>query len=152
MTIVKTRPALLTTAQRQQFTEFPDPDDQLLARHYTLSDDDLVLIGGRRRNSNRLGFAVQLCVLRHLDKVLDVAEAPPTAVLSFLGEQLGIDPDEYAKYASREPTRREHFLELCQRLGYRSLSLTLNRELRRWLIPLAIVTPQPFPWDGFKCL
>lgn len=145
MTIGKNRSALLTAAQRQQFTEIPDPDDQLLARYYTLTDDDLTLIGERRRNANRLGFAVQLCVLRHLGKVLDVDEAPPAAVLCFLGEQLGIDPDEYAEYASREPTRREHFLELCQRLGYRSLSLELNRELRRWLIPLAIVTSQPFP-------
>lgn len=73
MTTLKTRPALLTAAQRQQFTELPEPTDALLSRHYTLSDTDLALIQERRRDSNRLGFAVQLTVLRHLGRGLDVA-------------------------------------------------------------------------------
>ena len=34
-----------------------------LLRHYTLSDEDLQNIGARRRPSNKLGFALQLCVL-----------------------------------------------------------------------------------------
>ncbi|MCY1703865.1 Tn3 family transposase [Deinococcus sp. SL84] len=135
---------LLTAAQRQQFTEFPEPTDALLSRYYTLSDADLALIQERRRDSNRLGFSVQLTVLRHLGRGLDVNESPPAAVISFLGDQLGIDPAEYPAYANRETTRREHFVELVQHLGYQTLSLALNREMRAWLIPLAVVTPQPF--------
>lgn len=144
MVTTKTRPALLTPAQRQQFTEFPEPTDSLLSRYYTLSDDDLALIQERRRDSNRLGFAVQLTVLRHLGRGLDVNESPPMAVISFLAEQLGIDPAEYPAYASRDTTRREHFLEIVQHLGYQTLSLALNRELQAWLVPVAVVTPQPF--------
>ena len=144
MTTLKTRPALLTAAQRQQFREFPEPTDALLSRHYTLSDNDLALIQERRRDSNRLGFAVQLTVLRHLGRGLDVNEAPPTAVLSFLGEQLGIEPDKYPAYAQRETTRWEHFRELCEMFGYQALSQSLNQEMRVWLIPVAVVTPQPF--------
>ena len=36
-----------------------------LMRHYTLSDEDLQNIRARRRPRNKLGFALQLCVLRH---------------------------------------------------------------------------------------
>src|SRR5277367_2680309 len=36
-----------------------------MTRHYVLDADDLALVGARRRAGNRLGFAVQLCALRH---------------------------------------------------------------------------------------
>jgi hypothetical protein len=35
-----------------------------------------------RRASNRLGFAVQLCVLCHPGRVLDPAELPPAPMLA----------------------------------------------------------------------
>ena len=56
---------LLSPAQRAQFLCVPaDMSEQMLARYYTLSDDDRSLIKQRRRNHNRLGFAVQLAYLR----------------------------------------------------------------------------------------
>ncbi|GAA5534097.1 Tn3 family transposase [Deinococcus aluminii] len=139
------RPPLLTAAQRQQFTRFPDLDERLLSRYYLLSEDELALIHQRRRDSNRLGYAVQLTVLRHLGRGLSGGEKPPDAILVFLAEQLHIDPAQYEHYAAREPTRREHFGELCALLGYQPLSLDLNREIRQWLVPIAVATDQPFP-------
>ena len=56
---------LLTPSQRVQLLDIPpDMSEQILARYYTLSEDDLSLIKQRRRNHNRLGFAVQLAYLR----------------------------------------------------------------------------------------
>ncbi len=56
---------LLSPAQRLRLTELPDPmDERELARHYTLSEEDLAAIGKRRRPETRTGFAVQLCYLR----------------------------------------------------------------------------------------
>jgi hypothetical protein len=56
---------LLSPAQRAQMLCIPeDLSDQLLARYYTFSDDDLALIKQRRRpNDPRLdaGFMVALC-------------------------------------------------------------------------------------------
>ncbi len=50
---------LLSPAQRAQMLRIPDDlSDQLLARYYTLSDDDLALIKQRRRPKNRLGFVM----------------------------------------------------------------------------------------------
>jgi Domain of unknown function (DUF4158) len=54
-------PDLLTDDQRAQLSQLPtDLSDREVARYYTLTPDDLHLIKGRRRGSNRLGFAVQL--------------------------------------------------------------------------------------------
>ena len=56
-------PPLLTAAQRQQFNRFPKLDERLLARHYLLDTTDLKTVLTRRRDFNRLGYAVQLTVL-----------------------------------------------------------------------------------------
>lgn len=140
-----TVPPLLTAAQRDQFTRFPLLDEPTLSRHYLLSTDDLTLVRHRRLDFNRLGYAVQLTVLRHLGRSLRPDEVPPDEVLLFLADQLRIDPARYVLYASRDTTRREHFAALCQHLGYTELSRALNHELRDWLIPAAVLTDQPFP-------
>lgn len=144
MTSSRVRPTLLSRAQRQQFTAFPDLTDHLIARYYTLTDDELAWVLDRRRDANRLGFAVQLTILKHLGRGLDVGEAPPLAVLTCLGEQLNIDPAKFDVYARRDATRREHFGDLCAHLDYEPLSVELNQALRAWLVPMAVVTPQPF--------
>jgi hypothetical protein len=84
--------SLLTQAQRQQFTRFPKLDERLLARHYLLDATELNAVLNRRRNFNRLGYAVQLTVLKHLGRGLAAAEQPPKDVLIFLSEQLELDP------------------------------------------------------------
>ncbi|GBF08172.1 transposase Tn3 family protein [Deinococcus aerius] len=143
--MVKPSSPFLTPAQREQFTRFPLLDERTLSRYYLLDNADLLLVRERRRNFNRLGFAVQLTVLRHLGRALRSGEAPPENVLVALAEQLQVDPACYAQYATRDPTRFEHFAALCQRFGYVELSRRLNHELRDWLMPLAVVTDQPFP-------
>ncbi|EYB68882.1 hypothetical protein DEIPH_ctg014orf0009 [Deinococcus phoenicis] len=135
---------MLTKAQREQFIRFPTLDERTLARYYLLSEDDLRLVRERRRDFNKLGYAVQLTVLRHLGRALRPGETPPEAVLAYLAEQLRVEPTCYAQYAAREPTRYEHFAALCQQLGYVELSRRLNHELRDWLVPLAVVTDPPF--------
>ncbi|WP_158679995.1 MULTISPECIES: Tn3 family transposase [Deinococcus] len=141
-------PLLLTPAQREQFTRFPALDERTLARYYLLSEEDLRLVRERRRDFNKLGYAVQLTVLRHLGRGLRKGEALPAEVLAFLAEQLRVDPACHDDYARRDSTRKEHFAELCQRLGYVELSGRLNRELRDWLVPSAVVTEQAFPLVG----
>ena len=56
----------LTQAQRLQFTRFPELDERLLAQQGVLSKADLEQAMNRRRDFNRLGYAVQLTVLRRL--------------------------------------------------------------------------------------
>lgn len=58
------RRALLSPEQRIRLFGIP-VDQAEMARHYVLSAEDLALVRAKRRVSNRLGFAVQLCVLRY---------------------------------------------------------------------------------------
>nr|WP_256468673.1 DUF4158 domain-containing protein [Pseudarthrobacter sp. SSS035] len=61
---------LLTAAERCQVLALPT-DDEELAAQYTLSDADMSLIRQRGGEANRLGFAVQLCLLRYHFQCLD---------------------------------------------------------------------------------
>ena len=107
-----------------EFRLFSIPTDTAaMARHYVLDAADLAIVGARRRASNRLGFAVQLCVLRDPGRVLDPTEVPPEPMLAFVARQIGADPALFGEYARRAETRREHLLELQRFLGLRSFGL-----------------------------
>jgi hypothetical protein len=74
----------------------------------------------RRRNRNRLGFAIQLCLMRYPGRVLGAEETPPRAMLKYVADQIGAVPDEFALYARREETRRDHRARLMGYLDTRS--------------------------------
>ena len=74
----------------------PPADPAAIVRHYTLSPDDLkTLIGQRRRDANRLGFAVHLAYLKFPGRVLGSEETPASGVVAFLAHQLGIESGAY---------------------------------------------------------
>lgn len=52
---------MLTPEQRQALMHIPE-DEWVLGTYYTFSKRDLEIINKRRREENRLGFAVQLGV------------------------------------------------------------------------------------------
>lgn len=56
----------------------------------------------RRRSHNRLGFAVQLALIRDLGRPLRSGEAVPAAVLETVADQLGIDPVVFDLYGRRD--------------------------------------------------
>ena len=114
--------------QRSALFALPQREADLL-RHYTLSDEDLQNIGARRRPRNKLGFALQLCVLRYPGRLLVPAEFVPPAVVDFIGRQLDLDGDDLADYAVRSETRHEHLAELRRLYGFRSFSGGAAREL-----------------------
>ncbi|HCY2090714.1 TPA: DUF4158 domain-containing protein [Escherichia coli] len=45
----------------------------------------------QRRSHNRLGFAIQLALVRALGRTLRTEKLPPKAVITIVAEQLGID-------------------------------------------------------------
>jgi TnpA family transposase len=66
----------------------PPTDPTSIVRHYTFSAEDLARIRRRRRNANRLGFAVQLAYFRHPGRIIGVKEAPPEDMLRFIARQV----------------------------------------------------------------
>lgn len=113
---------LLSPEQRTRLFSIPT-DTVAMARHYVLDAADLAIVRARRRASNRLGFAVQLCVLRHPGRVLETSESPPPPMLAFVAHQIGVDPTLFGEYARRAETRREHLLELQKHVGLRGFGL-----------------------------
>jgi TnpA family transposase len=107
---------LLSPEQRARLFAVPTSPAEM-ARHYVLSAKDLMLVRAKRRTANRLGFAVQLCLLRHPGQGHGPGEQPPAALLAFVAEQLGTSPATFADYARRDQTRREHAAELQAILG-----------------------------------
>jgi hypothetical protein len=113
-----------------------------LTKYYLLSDEDLALVHERRRAENRLGFALQLCLIRYPGRLLRASEQLPQALIAFVAEQLGTDPDVFGAYAKRDETRREHASLLARRLGLSTFTGKHFREVVRWLVPIAVETPK----------
>ena len=130
------RRQLLTDEQWARLLAPPN-DEREIVRHYTLSRDDLDLIAGKRSGHSRLGFAVLLCYMRHPGRVLEANEIPPPELLSFIADQLGIDPGAFAEYRRRDQSRREQLADLMTRLGYRSFDRATSRGFIAWLTPIA---------------
>ena len=147
---------LLTPAQRVRLDALPvDLDDRLMARHHTLSEADLAIVSRRRTETNRLGFGVQLCLLRYPGRSLRPKERAPEKVVRFVAAQVGADPramDSYAGGASgvaasgadgrsgRDTTRREHLAEIVVTFGFRAFDERARREMSGWLAGVAAQT------------
>ena len=108
-------------------------DERTLIRYASLSGEDLDLILSKRGHRDQLGFAVQICLMRFPGRALALKEIP-SALLHFLGDQLGVSPAAFADYARRDETRREHLIEVQ---GYLSLRAAA-REDRRFALLAAI--------------
>ena len=133
------RRSVLSEAQRDALLALPTGEVEL-AREWTLAPEDLDVVRRRRRPHNRLGFALQLCALRHPGRLLRPGELIPAAALAFVAEQLGVDPSTLAGDAVREATRYHQLAALREAFGFRDLSLPARVELQAWLLPVALAT------------
>ncbi len=128
----------LTDAQRRSYGRFNgEPTSDQLACYFHLDDADLNIIGERRGDHNRLGFAVQLCTVRFLGTFLEnLSETAPGAV-AFLGCQLSLkDPSVFSNYCLSE-ARWDHAGEIRSRYGLHDFTDPSARfRLNRWLYAL----------------
>jgi len=130
------RQEILSPGQHAQLLMLPT-DVRQIAECYTFSPADLELIAQCRGDQNRLGFAVQLGFLRHPGRAWTPAESIPEPMLGYLAGQLGVTPGDFAGYASRDQTRREHLARLVATFGWRTFGLREHREVSAWLLTLA---------------
>jgi TnpA family transposase len=130
---------LLTEDQRKELTQIPPAiSDWKIAKYYTLSDTDLQIINQRRRDHNKIGFAVQLCLLRYPGWSLVNVNEVPFSVLSYIAAQISVNIDRYQDYAQREKTRREHLQEIRQTYGFTVFCEADSKRLQTFLIPYAL--------------
>lgn len=129
----------LTGAQLAGLLALPATEAEL-ARHWVLGDADLAAISRRRRDHNRLGFALQLCALRYPGRSLRPGEVVPEPALRLVADQVGAAPDVVAAYGKRAQTRSAHLDELRDAFGFADLTPARRRELAAWLLPVALAT------------
>lgn len=133
------RRMILTDAERQNFLALPSDDDTLI-RHWSLDDEDHRLLETRRRDDTRLGLALQLCALRYPGRLIQRGEVIPESALTFLAEQLRIEPNALASFARRAPTRYEQLTVLRQHYGFSELSHPLRTDLLAFARGVAIAS------------
>lgn len=135
---------LLKIQDRHELFDIATDEDSLI-RHYSLSPVDRLEIELRRRKQNQLGFAVQLCLMRHPGRALLPNEVPPAMLLNYIAEQIDVDPRLFVLYATREETRREHITHLQRYLELRTATAEDRRAALRAGIEAASQTDKGVP-------
>jgi TnpA family transposase len=114
---------LLTPEQRQALMQIPE-DEWVIGTYYTFSKRDLEIINKRRREENRLGFAIQLAVLRYPGWPYTHIKSIPDSVIHYLSKQIGVSPTSLSLYPLRENTLWDHLKEI--RNDYELVTFTLK--------------------------
>jgi CheY-like chemotaxis protein len=83
-------------------------------------------VAALRRDANRIGFAVQLALLRHSGVVLTQVEQPTEPLVQWLARQLDIPATSFADYARRPQTMTDHARLVAAAPGLR---LSANSDL-----------------------
>ena len=109
---------LLNELERRALFGVPETREDL-ARHYMLSSRDLALVASKRGDTNRLGFAVQLALLRHPGFGFTIDGGAPAPLVAFMGEQIGAAASAFDGYAVRPATASVHAREAEGALGLR---------------------------------
>jgi hypothetical protein len=73
-----------------------------------------------KRQTDRLGLAVQLCTLPWLAFVPDEVSAAPPVAVARLAERLGLDAAALEGYGHRAHTRSDHLRLVADYLGWKS--------------------------------
>jgi len=136
----------LSDAQREQLSGFPaELDGEALDRFFTLSDADLAEVRRRHGDSNRLGWALQLCGLRMLGFCPDDMTTVSAVAVRFLARQRGVDPGVLASYGVRAQTRTDHLAQVKLYLGFPTATLAdLSGSASGW-------PPRPWCRTGPSC-
>ncbi|WP_395826569.1 Tn3 family transposase, partial [Collimonas sp.] len=133
------RRSILSATERDNLIALPEGEDDLI-RHYSFTESNLSLIRQRRGDANRLGFAVQLCLLRYPGYALASDMLVPDPVIDWIARQIRSDAAAWPQYGARDETRREHFQELRAYFSLFAFGLPDFRTLVHSLADLAMQT------------
>lgn len=99
------RRSILSATERDSLLALPESQDDLIL-HYSFTESDLSMIRQRRGDANRIGFAVQLCLLRYPGYALAGDMPVPAPVIQWIARQVQSDAAAWPQYGVRDETRR----------------------------------------------
>lgn len=104
-----------------------------LERYFFLDDVDQAWVASKRREHNKLGFALQLVTVRYVGRFLDDPLNVPVELVDYLAEQLEVaDASCVKSYGDRAKTPLEHVWEIRQKDQWREFA-DVEDELGEWL-------------------
>src|SRR5690625_1896477 len=128
---------LLTPEQRLTIMQIPE-DEWILVTYFTFSKRDLEIINRRRREENRLGFAVQLAVLRYPGWPYTHIKSIPDSVIHYISKQISATPSSLSLYPQRENTLWDHLKEIRNEYDFVSFNLKEYRMAFKYIHKLAL--------------
>ena len=142
----------LSDAQRAELAGFPrDVDDEVLDRFFTLNSDDLEAIRAQRGDSNRLGWALQLCGLRMLGFCPDDLTSTPPVAVRFVARQVEVDASGLDRYGRRAQTRTAHAAQVRRHLDFRTATADDLSAAGEWLAGQALEQDRPIVLFQLVC-
>lgn len=111
---------------------------EALSRVFFLSAEDRAQVQGCRGSHNRLGFALQLVLMRFLNIVLPDLGRVPEPILHFVSLQIDINPVALAAYGTRGQTRDIHSTQIRDYLGLRLYAASDAEPLQAFLVQRAM--------------
>ncbi|MEE8291330.1 MAG: Tn3 family transposase [Candidatus Tectomicrobia bacterium] len=134
----------LTAAERDRLGRFPAhiPEDDLSA-FFLLSEADHQAVNNQRDDHTRLGFALQLCLLRYLGFVPHDLSTTPHAAVVYVAGQLEVPPEAMQAYGLRIPTRTMHLQQVQRHLGFRRATPLDFYAVQTWLVERALEHDKP---------
>lgn len=88
------RRSILSAVEKEGLIAIPIDKEGLIER-YTLCEKDISWVNQRRGDQNRLGMAIQICLLRYPGQGL-LPNSPtqvPNELVTWVAKQLNINPD-----------------------------------------------------------
>ncbi|HAP4171226.1 TPA: Tn3 family transposase, partial [Enterococcus faecalis] len=113
-------------------------DEWILGTYFTFSKRDLEIVNKRRREENRLGFAVQLAVLRYPGWPYTHIKSIPDSVIQYISKQIGVSPSSLDHYPQRENTLWDHLKEIRSEYDFVTFTLSEYRMTFKYLHQLAL--------------
>jgi TnpA family transposase len=119
----------LTKQEREEIIKISENISKIeIVKNYTLNEDDIKLINECRLDYNKIGFALQLGILRHKGWTLKSNTYIPKEILVFLGKQLNINPKKYKQYFKRKQTVVNHLDKIKVQYSYKNFESKLENQ------------------------
>jgi len=120
---------LLTVAQRNNLLSLDKLNTEEFKSYFSFSTEDIELINKHRGMPNRMGFGVQLCLVRYPGIPLSDDLEIPRYLLEYIGAQLEIPAVEFKNYGKGKNTLFSHLTEICTYYNYQEFTSTSKNEL-----------------------